>query len=244
MPDFRGNEGFWNAYPPYARLGLSFRPTRQSAVVRRRSDPGLGLLRPSDEPLSRHAAARRLSHPPVVAGRMASGTFVYTSNVDGHFQRTASTPSRSSKSTAPSMDAVYSPLWCRTVRVRFVHNSRSMKRRCRREPLPACPECGDWLGPTSSCSAMATGITPDHLRGESLPAVVATNRGQATDDCGVWRRRRPFRPCGAVRTRHRDTPRHPGGINVREAQVPPRGIGLASGALAALSAIDALLPHS
>ncbi|MFD2417532.1 SIR2 family NAD-dependent protein deacylase [Amycolatopsis pigmentata] len=24
LPDFRGNEGFWRAYPPYARLGLSF----------------------------------------------------------------------------------------------------------------------------------------------------------------------------------------------------------------------------
>ena len=24
LPDFRGNEGFWEAYPPIARLGLSF----------------------------------------------------------------------------------------------------------------------------------------------------------------------------------------------------------------------------
>jgi len=24
LPDFRGNEGFWKAYPPYERLGLSF----------------------------------------------------------------------------------------------------------------------------------------------------------------------------------------------------------------------------
>ena len=24
LPDFRGNKGFWNAYPAYARLGLSF----------------------------------------------------------------------------------------------------------------------------------------------------------------------------------------------------------------------------
>lgn len=24
LPDFRGNEGFWQAYPPYARLGASF----------------------------------------------------------------------------------------------------------------------------------------------------------------------------------------------------------------------------
>ena len=24
LPDFRGDEGFWNAYPPYRQLGLSF----------------------------------------------------------------------------------------------------------------------------------------------------------------------------------------------------------------------------
>src|SRR5437879_11522207 len=24
LPDFRGDQGFWRAYPPYAKLGLSF----------------------------------------------------------------------------------------------------------------------------------------------------------------------------------------------------------------------------
>ncbi len=24
LPDFRGNQGFWRAYPPFAELGLSF----------------------------------------------------------------------------------------------------------------------------------------------------------------------------------------------------------------------------
>ena len=24
LPDFRGDQGFWSAYPPYAKLGLSF----------------------------------------------------------------------------------------------------------------------------------------------------------------------------------------------------------------------------
>src|SRR5947209_10690891 len=24
LPDFRGNQGFWQAYPPYQKLGLSF----------------------------------------------------------------------------------------------------------------------------------------------------------------------------------------------------------------------------
>src|ERR1041384_6286282 len=37
LPDFRGNEGFWNAYPPYRRLGLSFVELANPAWFR--SDP-------------------------------------------------------------------------------------------------------------------------------------------------------------------------------------------------------------
>ena len=35
LPDFRGTEGFWKAYPPYAQLGLSFARAGQPALVRR-----------------------------------------------------------------------------------------------------------------------------------------------------------------------------------------------------------------
>ena len=38
LPDFRGTEGFWRAYPPFARLGLRFEQLanrRGSAATRR-----------------------------------------------------------------------------------------------------------------------------------------------------------------------------------------------------------------
>src|ERR1700730_4140005 len=40
MPDFRGPEGFWRAYPPYARLGLRFEQLASPAHFV--SDPKLG----------------------------------------------------------------------------------------------------------------------------------------------------------------------------------------------------------
>ena len=46
LPDFRGPQGFWKAYPPYARLGLGFADAGRPPLVPRRPGPGLGLLRP------------------------------------------------------------------------------------------------------------------------------------------------------------------------------------------------------
>src|SRR3954463_4183632 len=40
LPDFRGNEGFWKAYPPYARLGLGFISLATPAWFRK--DPPFG----------------------------------------------------------------------------------------------------------------------------------------------------------------------------------------------------------
>ncbi|OJW22072.1 MAG: NAD-dependent protein deacetylase [Planctomycetales bacterium 71-10] len=87
LPDFRGREGFWNAYPPYAKLGLDFAQLASPHWFRR--DPALawgfyghrlGLYR-STVPHEGFQILRRL------AGRMNHGEFAYTSNVDGQFQR-------------------------------------------------------------------------------------------------------------------------------------------------------------
>lgn len=94
LPDFRGPEGFWRAYPAYRHLGLRFEelasprwftedPTLawgfygHRLELYRRTVPhdGFGVLR-------RWGAAR------------PRGTFVFTSNVDGAFQRAGFDPER------------------------------------------------------------------------------------------------------------------------------------------------------
>src|SRR5690348_10354137 len=40
LPDFRGSEGFWEAYPPYKKLGISFVDAANPA--RFEEDPQLG----------------------------------------------------------------------------------------------------------------------------------------------------------------------------------------------------------
>ncbi len=87
LPDFRGNEGFWRAYPPIAKLGLSFEELANPQWFLR--DPALawGFYG------HRLEAYRRVTPHPGFGlleqwtKAMPHGGFVFTSNVDGHFQK-------------------------------------------------------------------------------------------------------------------------------------------------------------
>src|SRR5437016_6686433 len=87
LPDFRGNQGFWKAYPPYQKLGLDFVSLANPRWFR--DDPTLAWgfyghrlnLYRQTQPHAGFQILRRW------AERMKHGAFVFTSNVDGHFQR-------------------------------------------------------------------------------------------------------------------------------------------------------------
>jgi len=87
LPDFRGNSGFWRAYSPLARLGLAFHEMACPDTFER--DPRLtwGFY-------GHRLALYRATVPHAgfgilrtIGARMAHGSFVFTSNVDGQFQR-------------------------------------------------------------------------------------------------------------------------------------------------------------
>ena len=87
LPDFRGDAGFWKAYPPYARLGLSFRELAEPGHFE--TDPALAWgfyghrlnLYRATEP---HAGFHLLRG---WGGRLPHGVRVFKSNVDSQFQR-------------------------------------------------------------------------------------------------------------------------------------------------------------
>jgi len=87
LPDFRGNEGFWRAYPPFRALGLSFVDLANPAWFERDPELAWGFyghrlhLYQRTQP---HAGFARLR---AWAARCAGGAHVFTSNVDGQFQR-------------------------------------------------------------------------------------------------------------------------------------------------------------
>jgi len=87
LPDFRGTEGFWKAYPTVAKLGLSFAEMAQPCWFDKSPELAwafyghrLNLYR-STKP---HAGFSQLLE---VAARKSRGYFAFTSNVDGQFQQ-------------------------------------------------------------------------------------------------------------------------------------------------------------
>ncbi|KIF83293.1 SIR2 family NAD-dependent protein deacylase [Noviherbaspirillum autotrophicum] len=87
LPDFRGNRGFWRAYPALGRQGLSFESMANPATFTANPRLAWGFyghrlqLYRDTVP---HAGFRMLLG---LAGRLPHGAFVYTSNVDGQFQK-------------------------------------------------------------------------------------------------------------------------------------------------------------
>ena len=87
LPDFRGNEGFWKAYPPYAKLGLSFVEMANPKWFNR--DPGFAWgFYGHRLTLYRQTIPHKGFDILLKWGQnKKEGYFVFTSNVDGQFQK-------------------------------------------------------------------------------------------------------------------------------------------------------------
>ncbi len=159
LPDFRGTEGFWRAYPPYQRLGLDFvalaNPrwfTKDATLAWGFYGHRMGLYRQTTP----HGGFSILDR---WARRMERGAFVFTSNVDGQFQRAGFDPQRIVE-VHGSFDGMQCTRECgigvfpgESYEVKIdLESLRAI------HPLPSCPHCGALAGPTSSCSATRAGI--------------------------------------------------------------------------------------
>ncbi len=87
LPDFRGPQGFWKAYPPYKRLGIDFVGAANPAHFEQ--DPAFGwgfyghrtnLYRETLPHAGFHILRELIT-------RLSLPAFVVTSNVDGQFQK-------------------------------------------------------------------------------------------------------------------------------------------------------------
>lgn len=87
LPDFRGNEGFWNAYPPMKKLGLSFIDCANPEWFFHDPEFAWGFyghrlqLYRDTVPHEGFSILKKWSDQKKLGG------FVFTSNVDGQFQK-------------------------------------------------------------------------------------------------------------------------------------------------------------
>jgi NAD-dependent SIR2 family protein deacetylase len=241
LPDFRGVEGFWRAYPPLAKLGLNFSAMANPQWFQR--DPALAWgfyghrlnLYRATRPHEGFGVLRRW------AERMPRGAFVFTSNVDGQFTRAGFDPNRIVEAHG-AIDFLQCTRPCRSdifpaegVAVRVDESTLRAER-----PLPTCPQCGALARPNI---LMFGDYGWDSSRTEGQSALFSTWRRSLGSDA-----RLVVVECGAgmaiptVRAASERLVERPRAtlirINVREPEVPDGHIGLAMGARDALLAMD------
>ena len=148
LPDFRGDEGFWEAYPPIAKLGIGFEEMANPKWFE--DDPSLAWgfyghrhqLYRDTIPHSGFTMLRRW------AESMKQGAFVYTSNVDGHFQRVDFDQNRilechGSLNHFQCLERCGQEIW-RQDNLDLSVDELTLRAST---PFPACPSCGSIARP-------------------------------------------------------------------------------------------------
>lgn len=243
LPDFRGNQGFWKAYPPYAKLGLEFTALANPRWFR--NDPALAWgfyghrlhLYRDTRPHDGFAILRRW------AARCRNGAFVYTSNVDGHFQSAGFDEKQiyevhGSLGWLQCLAECGAPLFdSKGVMIEIDESTMRAG-----GILPSCPQCGGLARPNV---LMFGDYDWDGARAEQQSARLSEWFSGLKDGCLV------VIECGAgtaipsVRNTSEQLVRRLGAtlirINVREADVPKGQISLPFPALETLRRIDEVL---
>lgn len=237
LPDFRGNEGFWKAYPPFRGRRFS----EISDPVWFRTDPAqawglyghrLRLYRDAN-PHDGFAILRRW------AERVPQGAFVLTSNVDGQFQKAGFPEDRifechGSVHYLQCVDLCSDAVWP-TGETEVTVDEATFRAHL---PLPTCPQCGGIARPNV--------LMFNDL--DCLPNRIAEQqRGYRDFLQSVYRRRIVAVEVGAgtaIPTVRVASSLHASQvirINPHDPEVSPGDISLPLGALDALTRIDALL---
>jgi NAD-dependent SIR2 family protein deacetylase len=240
LPDFRGPEGFWRAYPPYRAPGLRFEEIADP--VHFAADPELawgfyghrlGLYRATVPHAGFQALHTWAQHRP---------TRVFTSNVDGQFQLAGF----AEEQVAECHGSIHQlqctvdcgrPVWPAdgvTVEV----DEATMRAT---SPLPSCPDCGalarpnilmfgdtEWVADRTADQMRAHTTWLRELR-ESGARLAVVEIGAGTAIPTVRREAERASAASGALVR----------INVREPEVRHgRGVGIAAPAAATLLALD------
>jgi NAD-dependent SIR2 family protein deacetylase len=246
LPDFRGDKGFWKAYPAVAKLGLSFVEMANPEWFQR--DPRLAwafyghrlnLYRNT----SPHSGFHTLLE---LARRKPGGYFVFTSNVDGQFQKAGFDDGR-------IVECHGSIHWFQCLREcsDLIWDAEGVELNVEEEsfkaldPLPKCPKCGkparpnilmfgDWQWNSRRTDAQSAGLRQWLNRvsekGWSF-AVIETGAGRAVSTVRHTSENIAAR-CGGTLVR----------INPRDFDVPgERHVSIPLGALEGISRIGGIV---
>lgn len=240
LPDFRGSDGFWNSYPALRGARLSFIDVANPELFKRNPALAWGFyghrlqLYRSTMPHDGFQILKKLG------GLKRDGLFVFTSNVDGQFQKAGFDGNRIAEChgsihhlqcTAPCSDDIWA---ADDLQVNLDASTCSWT-----GPLPRCPRCGalarpnilmfgdgNWLEHRTQAQMirMRTWLSEAHA-----PVVIEVGAGSSVPTVRNFSESL-VRSFGARLIR----------INPDESDVPPgRGVGVPQRALRSLALLDA-----
>jgi len=148
LPDFRGNAGFWKAYPRYAQLGLNFVDLANPRWFDESPALAWGFyghrmhLYRDTRPHAGFAILQKW------AQKKSGGAFVFTSNVDGQFQRAGFSAERVLEIHG-SIHVMQCTRQCGLGLISAEEFSVQIDDTTMRarDPLPRCPRCSGLLRP-------------------------------------------------------------------------------------------------
>ena len=241
LPDFRGDEGFWKAYPPFRQAGLNFMSLANPRLFETHPDLAWGFyghrlnLYRGTKPHIGYSILKRLGES------TRFGCRVLTSNVDGAFVAAGFDPTH-----VAEVHGALSHLQCTdgcgvglldssATHVDVDHATFRARGR-----LPSCPRCGAILRPNvlmfndGGWDSSRTS-RQEHAVDEWLKSMVGRNLVVVEVGAGTGI---PTIRLMAERIKHRQQAFHVR-INLREAEGEPGTLSLPMGAAAALTAIEA-----
>ncbi|MGE4550796.1 MAG: Sir2 family NAD-dependent protein deacetylase [Opitutales bacterium] len=243
LPDFRSPEGFWKAYPPVAKLKLRFEEMANPRWFA--EDPEfawgcyghrLNLYRETI-PHEGFGILRKWGDA------MSGGVFVYTSNVDGHFQRAGFDKHQvlechGSLNHLQCLKGCGQEIW--SAEHCMVEVDEDTLRAA--HPLPSCPTCGELARPNVLMFGdwdWDSSRSSEQQRRHQQWLIQRADRKMVVIEIGAGKAVPTVRMnCEAIAA-------ETGGklirINVRDSEIPRGNVSLPIGGLEALQRIDAIL---
>jgi len=241
LPDFRGNEGFWDTYPPLAKLGIQFEEMADPRWFRESPQLAWGfyghrlnLYRKTDPHCGFSLLRKWINETNLSA-------FVFTSNVDGHFQRsgfpdTTVNECHGSLMHLQCVDQCGHAIWTAPTDLRVEIDEKTLHAK---DPLPTCPGC-EGLARPNILMFSDWEWDPERTNDQGRRLNEWLEGNENSQLCIIELGAGPSIP--TVRITCEQAWKSTGGtflrVNPRDAQVPEGALSLAMGAEDALRAID------
>lgn len=143
LPDFRGKDGFWRAYPALGRARLHFQDIASPDAFRERPRLAWGFYGHRLKMYRETEPGPTLRILMEVARRIPDGAHVFTSNVDGAFQKAGFEPSRvvechGTIHRMQCLDGCLGDVWSADAWLPEVDEATCALK----NDVPTCPHCG------------------------------------------------------------------------------------------------------